>query len=121
MLFEELEESPGAGISISDFLAACMKRSTYLLQRNLRTVFNHIDKDQSGNVERWELAEIFGELYVDGFLKEADLNGDGMISYNEFCDVMSSQDSVALAAASEPADPAAWDTLKGRRRRRRGR
>ena len=68
----------------------------------LAEVFKVFDKDGSGHIDASELHAIFRNLETDSFrslntrevdelLKEADTNGDGKISYDEFVKVMVSK------------------------------
>ena len=68
-------------------------------ERNLKMIFDLIDKDNSGSVTKYELKNFFlgaystdslmsdDKVFVD-LIKEIDVNGDGEITYNEFKKMM---------------------------------
>ena len=72
-------------------------------KENLSKVFNMLDKDGNGTVEKKELVEIFADKTnagnkssptteikeVEDIFKEYDSNGDGLIDFNEFIQAMS--------------------------------
>ncbi|KAL5217663.1 hypothetical protein ABZP36_018347 [Zizania latifolia] len=64
----------------------------------LREAFNLIDKDRNGYICADELRHVMGNLgekltdqEVADMIKEADLDGDGLISYKEFVKLMLSK------------------------------
>jgi len=75
-----------------------MERSVYLKEEKLWACFKMFDKDGNGKISADELREVLGTdeafmhdiSYWEQMVKEADLNGDGEIDYNEFIKMMSS-------------------------------
>ena len=64
----------------------------------LREAFKMFDKDKSGYIEAKEIATVafaLGEALTEEelreFMKEADLDGDGRLNYNEFVKAMTSK------------------------------
>lgn len=62
---------------------------------NLREAFRIFDKDGNGMISASELRHILCNLgeklndeEVDEMMREADLNGDGLVNYNEFVRIM---------------------------------
>jgi calcium-binding protein CML len=62
-----------------------------------KTIFDKYDTDKSGNIEADELTQILTEAGITNvnpaevqmMVKDFDLDGDGMISLNEFLNMMS--------------------------------
>eukprot|EP01059_Diplonema_ambulator_P031746 TRINITY_DN5927_c0_g1_i1.p1 TRINITY_DN5927_c0_g1~~TRINITY_DN5927_c0_g1_i1.p1 ORF type:complete len:431 (+),score=134.99 TRINITY_DN5927_c0_g1_i1:316-1608(+) len=58
------------------------------LRRMLQRFFNHYDKDRSNDIDEEELALLVNELHegtdMAKFIKEADVNRDGRITWDEF-------------------------------------
>jgi len=60
-------------------------------QKNMRKIFDMIDADKNGTLDRYEikmafamLGKPFTEADVEGLMKEADQDNDGIISFDEF-------------------------------------
>jgi len=66
-----------------------------LNENNLKTTFALFDKDGGGTLSAEEVATILGhnmskdKVVWSEIIKEVDLNGDGLIDYNEFKAMMS--------------------------------
>ena len=65
------------------------------LVKELREAFRMFDKDKSGYIDAKEIRAVtttLGEKLTDKeleeFMKEADLDGDGRLNYNEFVKIM---------------------------------
>jgi calcium-binding protein CML len=63
--------------------------------KSLREAFRIFDKDQSGYIEAKEIASVTTTLgqaltpeELAEFMKDADLDGDGRLNYNEFVKMM---------------------------------
>ena len=72
-------------IDYQEFLAATMERALYKQEDNIRRVFERLDVDGSGGITVANLVEITGsKKHAMELIKEADANGDKVISYEEF-------------------------------------
>jgi len=81
----------GGGISFDDFCVALgplHARSTHAL----REAFARFDRDGNGSIDRSELRLVLERLQlsgdeaaVDAMMAAADTDGDGAISFDEFC------------------------------------
>ena len=65
------------------------------LNKELREAFRMFDKDKSGYIDAKEiqtvtttLGEKLTEDELNEFMREADLDGDGRLNYNEFVNIM---------------------------------
>lgn len=70
------------------------------LEEELRQAFNVFDRDQSGSISTEELKNVMSSLgeklsdkEVDAMIREADTDGDGEISFQEFRKMMLSKDA----------------------------
>jgi Ca2+-binding EF-hand superfamily protein len=56
----------------------------------MRAAFDRIDCDNTGFISKKNLCCLLGDVcndeFVDGIIREADTNNDGVISFNEFID-----------------------------------
>lgn len=85
-------DTDGSGaIDYSEFIAATLSKKTYMKKEVLWAAFRRFDTDGSGHIDREELKKVLQDdcvQRVDVVLKEVDLNGDGKISFEEFCEMM---------------------------------
>jgi len=96
-IMNSIDTDKSGKIDYTEFLAATMETNLYLKEEKLFMAFKMFDKDGNGKISAQELKEVLGnaELYSekdekawDDLIKEADLNGDGEIDYNEFLTMM---------------------------------
>mmetsp|Transcript_25236 Transcript_25236/g.37707 ORF Transcript_25236/g.37707 Transcript_25236/m.37707 type:complete len:96 (+) Transcript_25236:1467-1754(+) len=74
-----------------DFLADTMmdKKLDFLHEHKIRQAFNHLKKANKSNISISDLNEVFGsEKIAKELLMDADSDGDGEISYEEFRNVL---------------------------------
>jgi calcium-dependent protein kinase len=75
-------------INYSEFLAATVNRSTAYSRKNLQNAFRRFDRNGDGKIDLGELKEALGTQNCDTMfqlmIEEADLNGDGVIDFDEF-------------------------------------
>jgi len=91
-------DTDGSGkIDYTEFLAATMETGLYLKEEKLYMAFKMFDKDGNGTISADELKAVLGndesyagkdQKFWNDLIKEADLNGDGEIDYNEFITMM---------------------------------
>ena len=72
-----------------------MNRDKIISKKNLELAFKAFDKDNSGAISIDEIMLIFKKTNNDvdikifeNMIKEADVNGDGEIEFDEFKDIM---------------------------------
>lgn len=95
-IFESIDTDKNGTINYTEFVAAAMEKSMYLKEDKLLDAFKMFDKDRNGKITADELKDILGsdpifsqnKEYYEGMIKEADLDGDGEIDYEEFVALM---------------------------------
>ncbi|KAI6196446.1 hypothetical protein M3Y94_01111000 [Aphelenchoides besseyi] len=95
-MVNEIDEDGNGSIELEEFakmMSRTVKESD--VERELREAFLVFDKDQDGFISAYELRFVMrnlGENLSDdecyGMIKEADIDGDGKISYEEFALMM---------------------------------
>ncbi|EKX35163.1 hypothetical protein GUITHDRAFT_90329 [Guillardia theta CCMP2712] len=101
-LFMSISEGNRDGmIEYTTFVAACLEKQTYLDQSQVYHAF-HKFKDKSGSITAESLREILGRRFslqeVEQMVQEADLTGDGKISWGEFTLMMGNRLPVSRVA-----------------------
>lgn len=89
-------DTDGSGfVDYNEFAAAALGEEVYLNSDKLLQAFNMFDKDKSGKIDANEIKEAIGEAMagVDEaiwiqMIKDADVNGDGQIDFDEFLKMM---------------------------------
>jgi len=94
-IFSSLDTDGSGCINYTEFIAATIDQRIYLKNEKLFEAFKKFDKDNSGKISVKEIGTIINAQYDDfkdleNEIKKFDLNGDGEIDYNEFCNMMSS-------------------------------
>lgn len=88
-LIRALDNDKSGEISYSEFLTALVDWEKELSLEKLRKAFNEIDTNKDGSLSSQELMAVLGTDYKEdefaNFIKEADINGDGKIDFEEFC------------------------------------
>ncbi|CAK68384.1 unnamed protein product (macronuclear) [Paramecium tetraurelia] len=82
-------------IDYTEFIIASMDRKKAVQKEKLKEAFQIFDKDGNGYISEAEIKEVLGpsltgidEKYWLDMIREIDKNGDGQISYDEFCEMM---------------------------------
>ena len=83
-------------IEYEEFLRASLNKEKLLSKDNIKLAFDLFDKDGSGSISKEELKEVLGkgqnqevnDTVWNNIIKEIDSNSDGLISFDEFCEVM---------------------------------
>ena len=95
-IFDKIDVNHTGSIDFSEFLLATVDYKKGIHEKELRQIFSIIDKDKSGTLEKAEIAEFFNlggpehEAELSALVDEADANKDGIISLDEFCNMMNS-------------------------------
>eukprot|EP00941_MAST-03F_sp_MAST-3F-sp1_P002881 g2881.t1 len=96
-IFTSLDQDETGRVNFSQFTAAAFSKRGYLTKERLRDVFAVLDKNNSGRLNLSDLSETFEELVsadeIDKMLKQVDTAGDGSISFDEFMQEMTRNDS----------------------------
>jgi len=87
-IFEALDQNHDEEIHYTDFLAAMMSSRIQVHDDLVKQAFQRFDTDNSGFITKDNLKQVLGDSYdgatVDQMISEADMKGDGQISYEEF-------------------------------------
>jgi len=92
-IFNKLDADQNGSISYTEFIAATMTQSMYLKEEKIFQAFKMFDKDGNGKITAEEIKSVLGADdaykdvepgYFEKLVKECDLNGDGVIDYQEF-------------------------------------
>lgn len=97
-ILSKIDFNENGTVSYSEFLSSFVDWGKELSREKLQSAFNCFDKNGDGMISESELFEIFGSQgmpadHFKEFIKEADLNNDGFIDFNEFCQFMN-QDKI---------------------------
>jgi len=97
-----LDLDPNHQINYSEWLAVVIRRNAIIREEKIIQCFKQFDKDQNGVLTLKNLEEIFGSPeHAAEVMKEVDLNGDGVISLEEFKEcVLSDSKSASLSSNS---------------------
>jgi calcium-dependent protein kinase len=95
-LINKLDGDNSGFVEYEEFLRATMDTESILTEKNLKLAFDFFDKDGSGQLSAEEIKSVLGIISKDkdggevvkNIIREVDLNGDGVINYNEFRDLM---------------------------------
>jgi len=86
-----LDLNGNGAIDYTEFLTAAANKEDLLSDLNLRFAFNMLDKDKSGSISKNELRAMFetsekkDDALWNEIFAEVDKDGDGEITYDEFC------------------------------------
>ncbi len=93
-LFQKLDFNNTEAIDFSEFLVANLNYQQSINDKQLKQIFQIIDKDKNGFLEIQELKEFFNlggkesEVILQKLISEVDRNKDGLISFEEFLNIM---------------------------------
>jgi len=87
-IFETLDAGKDGSIYYTEFLAATLEAQGRIVEETLANAFDRIDSDDTGYISRENLRDFLGkessEEKIDHLLAEADYDGDGKITFEEF-------------------------------------
>jgi len=93
-IFKKLDFNNTDAIDFSEFLVATVNYRLNINDKQLKQIFQIIDKDKNGFLETNELKEFFNlggnenESLLKKIVSEVDSNNDGVISFDEFQSIM---------------------------------
>ena len=92
-IFLSLDTDKNGQIGYTEFLASIISERTYLNEERLYEAFVNLDKNGSGKISKDEIKTVImknnaNDNCVEKIIEKVDKNGDGVIDYNEFLDMM---------------------------------
>lgn len=91
-IMEQLDMNSNGTIDYKEFLVGNFQRSNVISLNMLKQAFDFFDEDGNGQISTAEVKRVFSACAEDGVIlsivKEADLNNDGQISFEEFVEAV---------------------------------
>ena len=96
-IYRNIDMDNNGYIEYEEFVRAAVSKEKFLNENVLRFAFRYFDKDGSGEITFDEIEAVFKESITDKnkvheslaqIINEVDANGDGVISFKEFADIM---------------------------------
>ena len=96
-IFKNIDMDNNKYIEYEEFVRAAVNKEKFLSEGILKFAFRYFDKDGSGEITFDEIEAVFKESITDKrkvhenlkkIISEVDLNGDGIITFEEFAHVM---------------------------------
>ena len=95
LIFSRLDGDNNGYIEYEEFLRVCIDKTHLMTRENLKYAFKFLDKDNSKTLDAHKIISAFltkpnkeFEAVFNVTLKEVDKDGDGIIGFNEFCELM---------------------------------
>ena len=95
IIFERLDGDNNGYIEYEEFLRACIDKTHLMTREKLKYAFKFLDKDNSKTLTAQKILKDFltkpnteFEAVFNVSLKEVDKDSDGIINFNEFCELM---------------------------------
>mmetsp|Transcript_22420 Transcript_22420/g.35199 ORF Transcript_22420/g.35199 Transcript_22420/m.35199 type:complete len:502 (-) Transcript_22420:256-1761(-) len=84
-LMQGIDLDGNESLDYQEFLAAVVDRNVFIREENIRVAFQYFDKQGQGHIQPADLVDIFGSVqHAEEAVRGIDLNGDGVIEYEEF-------------------------------------
>jgi len=110
-LFKSLDSKGSKEISYAEFLAAAMKKRMRMHEDVLQATFERFDVEGTGTITPSNLRALLGDSFegsdVEELIREADVDGDGRVSYADFLSYLQEgdmQEEVPSSEASSSVD-----------------
>ena len=96
-IFKNIDMDNNGYVEYEEFVRAAVSKERFINENVLRFAFRYFDKDGSGEITFDEIEDIFKGSVADKnkvheslkkIIDEVDTNKDGIISFNEFSDIM---------------------------------
>lgn len=93
-IFSRVDSDLSGEIDYSEFVMATMNEKNLASQNRLESAFKAFDKDGNGQISPAEVKMLLGgggaidEKQVEKIIAQVDADGDGEVSFSEFCDMM---------------------------------
>ena len=96
-LFETIDVNKNGKIDYTEFLAATLQKRNYLRKERLYEAFCLFDENNTGKITKEELMQVLNldkdkEKEAEKLIKEADKEGNGIIDYKHFLELMGYDD-----------------------------
>mmetsp|Transcript_26907 Transcript_26907/g.56109 ORF Transcript_26907/g.56109 Transcript_26907/m.56109 type:complete len:553 (-) Transcript_26907:671-2329(-) len=107
-MFSKMDVNKNGVILYTEFLAATLEMHGRVEEKRLAEAFDHIDDDDSGFISKANLIKLLGETgpSIEKLLEEADKDGDGMISFEEFLVMFRNDNNLATEEEFPESDVA---------------
>ena len=95
--FTEIDADGNGKIDYTEFIAATLQKRIFLKKETLFEAFSALDEDKNCKITKDELMKILRlqpqqDKFVSKLIDSADKNGDGVIDYKEFLEMMGYND-----------------------------
>ena len=96
-IYKNIDMDNNGYIEYEEFVRAAVNKEHFIDRRVIQFAFKYFDKDDSGEITFDEIEAVFKESVADKsnvheslkkIIDEVDTNGDGIISFQEFADIM---------------------------------
>lgn len=85
-VFDELDSDGSGELEFTEFQAAVMRSYVGISEETMHAAFHALDTDGSGTISMEELGRVMraGDQELMSYMEKADLNGDGVLDFDEF-------------------------------------